>query len=91
MIKFERIVEIHLAGFVDKGNYCLDSHNRRVHQNVWELYKRFTKNFGKVPTLIEWDHEIPEFSVLFGEGKKAEKIYYSGDNGRSGYEHAIAS
>ena len=90
-IKFERIVEIHLAGFEDKGNYCLDSHNRRVHQNVWELYKKFTKNCGKVPTLIEWDHDIPEFTVLFGEAKKAGKIYYSGDNGSSDYEHAIAS
>jgi uncharacterized protein (UPF0276 family) len=27
-----------------------------------------------VPTLIEWDEEVPEYDVLLSEAKKAETI-----------------
>ncbi len=90
-INTDRIAEIHLAGFEDKGNYCLDSHSRQVHQKVWELYERFMAISGKIPTLIEWDHDIPEFSVLYGEAMKADRIYRSSQQGDEHCEHAIAS
>ena len=87
-INVDRIVEIHLAGFEDKGKYCLDSHNCRVHKNVWRLYEKFMQLAGNKPTLIEWDHDIPEFSVLMDEARRAEVIFTSITDS---HEHAIAS
>ncbi len=67
-----RIAEIHLAGFEDKGNYYLDAHNSRVHNDVWGIYEKFKNN--NIPTLVEWDHDIPDLSVLIGEVNKAKDI-----------------
>jgi uncharacterized protein (UPF0276 family) len=41
---------------------------------VWQIFSDFISNNGVFPTLIEWDEDIPEFSVLFGEAKKAQSI-----------------
>lgn len=76
------VQEIHLAGhsaskiFDGKKyqNIFIDTHNDTVKKEVWELYKIAIKKFGKIPTLIEWDQDFPEFSVLLNEAKKAEKI-----------------
>lgn len=70
----ERIREVHLAGFEDKGDYLIDAHNNLVADPVWELYDYFVQHHGESPTLIEWDNEIPEFSVLLEEAQRAEKI-----------------
>ena len=41
---------------------------------VWRLYEYAIQRFGNVPTLIEWDTDIPELSVLLGEAEKANRI-----------------
>lgn len=74
--------EIHLAGhsksqIFDGKNYqeiLIDTHNNLVCSEVWEIYKMALKEFGAVPTLIEWDQDFPEFEVLLNEAKKAQKI-----------------
>jgi uncharacterized protein (UPF0276 family) len=68
------VVQMHLAGFSDQGNYLLDAHNSAVSDPVWALYREACEIFGTVPTLIEWDAEIPSFQTLFDEAKKAKKI-----------------
>ncbi len=68
----DRIKEIHLAGYADKGDYLFDTHGYTVHDSVWVLYQKALEMFGAVPTLIEWDTDVPDFDVLLGESKKAQ-------------------
>lgn len=67
----ERIKEMHLAGYEDQGEYLLDTHGEAVHPPVWALYQQALSLFGRVPTLIEWDTNMPEFDVLLQERDKA--------------------
>ena len=70
----ENIAEIHLAGFADRGSHLYDTHGAMIHQDVWSLYEELIHLSGPVPTLIEWDTDIPEFSVLCSEADKAQQI-----------------
>jgi len=70
----DRIKEFHLAGYEDQGDYLLDTHGQAIHPPVWQLYHEAIKQFGARPTLIEWDNNIPEFSVLQQEAHKTELI-----------------
>jgi len=72
-----RVKEIHLAGYEQKENYLLDTHGYPVHPPVWELYQEALVRFGSVPTLIEWDTDIPSFEVLIAEANKAEKLLHT--------------
>lgn len=69
------IREIHLAGFTRKTGLpvplLIDSHSRRVDPAVWALYADALGLFGPVPTLIEWDQDIPELEVLLDEAAHA--------------------
>lgn len=63
--------EIHLAGF-DQGPGCLiDTHGKPVADPVWALYREALGRFGRVPTLIEWDTDLPVLQVLLDEAAKA--------------------
>jgi uncharacterized protein len=66
--------EIHLAGFEDTGDVLIDTHSAPVFAEVWPLYEYALKRFGPVPTLIEWDADIPALDVLLGEAEKAQRI-----------------
>jgi len=68
----ERVKQFHLAGYENHQTYLLDSHSERVHDKVWDLYRLALKRFGQIPTLMEWDNNIPEFSVLLNEANKAQ-------------------
>lgn len=78
------VKEIHLAGHSESNFFdgkkhkkiLIDTHNDLVCKDVWILYKYAIKNLGKVPTLIEWDQDIPEFKVFVSEAQKAKKIMY---------------
>ncbi len=70
--------EIHLAGHIkrdfDGGSILVDSHNQYVKHAVWELYEHTITKTGAVPTLIEWDTDLPPLSELVREAGKAQKI-----------------
>lgn len=74
----ESVREIHLAGFTRKNDLpvplLIDSHNRRVDKAVWDLYAEAIDLFGPVPTLIEWDQDLPELDVLLDEAARAEEV-----------------
>ena len=70
----DRVVQIHLAGHTDKGSYLLDTHSDHVKDEVWALYRRALRRTGGVATLIEWDEEIPAWSVLSAEAEKARVV-----------------
>ncbi|MEP7157523.1 MAG: DUF692 domain-containing protein [Betaproteobacteria bacterium] len=66
--------EIHLAGFQDTGEVLIDTHGSAVCDDVWVLYEHAIAKLGPVPTLIEWDTDIPALDVLLGEARKADHI-----------------
>jgi len=66
------VAEIHLAGFDASGPCLIDTHGAPVAPEVWALYERALRRFGRVPTLIEWDTRIPEFAVLQREAATAQ-------------------
>ena len=66
--------EIHLAGFQDTGEVLIDTHGATVSDEVWHLYEYAIQRFGLVPTLIEWDTDIPALPVLLGEAEKASRV-----------------
>jgi uncharacterized protein len=68
------VEEIHLAGFDVSGDLLVDTHGRRVADDVWSLYRYTIRRLGTVPTLIEWDTDIPALPVLLGEAAKAAAI-----------------
>ena len=66
--------EIHLAGFQDTGELLIDTHGAAVCDDVWALYRYAIRRFGPVPTLVEWDTDIPRLEVLLAEANKANSI-----------------
>ncbi len=73
-INKSHISQIHLAGFTDMGSYLFDTHSREVDSEVWNLL-RLTKKCGiNVPTLIEWDENIPKFTKVEEEALKARAV-----------------
>jgi uncharacterized protein (UPF0276 family) len=75
----EAVGEIHLAGhsirtFADGSSLRIDDHGSKVTEEVWTLYRQAVARFGAVPTLIEWDNEIPPLDVLLDEAQHAERV-----------------
>ena len=70
-IPAERIVQFHLAGHTDCGTHLVDTHDGRVIDAVWRLYRRAHRRTEGVSTLVEWDARIPPFPVLHAEVEKA--------------------
>jgi uncharacterized protein (UPF0276 family) len=72
----EQVGEIHLAGHaVDRDctgdPLLIDSHSVPVAEAVWSLFRQALMRTGPVPTLIEWDNDVPPFPVLSGEVARA--------------------
>jgi uncharacterized protein (UPF0276 family) len=73
--------EIHLAGnsLVFAGaapseSIVIDDHASRVCPEVWQVYQHAVQRFGPVPTLIEWDTDVPALDVLLDEAAQANAI-----------------
>ena len=67
--------EIHVAGYCDSteglGGLVIDDHGSRVRPAVWQLHAHALARFGALPTLVEWDTDIPPLDVLLGEARIA--------------------
>jgi uncharacterized protein (UPF0276 family) len=66
--------EIHLAGHTHRGDVLIDDHGSAVCDDVWNLYARALRRFGRVPTLIEWDTDIPLLATLVAEAQRADAV-----------------
>jgi uncharacterized protein (UPF0276 family) len=73
----EQVTELHLAGHVHAGDIVIDDHGSRVIDTVWLLYGHALRCFGAVPTLIEWDTDVPTLSVLLDEAQRARDVAVS--------------
>lgn len=74
-----RVKQFHLAGYqvneLEGGEtVLLDTHGQPVYPEVWKLYAHALHRFGDVPTLIEWDTDIPTLDVLVAEAAKADVV-----------------
>ena len=69
--------ELHLAGYHqptdDPDALVIDDHGSRVRADVWTLYSHAIDRFGPVPTLIEWDTDLPALDVLLAEAALADE------------------
>jgi uncharacterized protein (UPF0276 family) len=74
----DAIREIHLAGHhaAEDVDILIDDHSSRVAKPVWELHAAALRRFGPVPTLIEWDTNLPTLEVLLDEANHAEELAY---------------
>jgi len=70
----KHVRQLHLAGHSSAGDILIDTHDGPVCEAVWDLYAKALQLWGHRPTLIEWDANIPEFSVLMNEATLAQSI-----------------
>ena len=75
----EHVGEIHLAGHAeqadDEGELLLiDSHDRPVADAVWKLFDVIISQCGPIPTLVEWDSDLPDWAGLKAEADAAQII-----------------
>lgn len=81
--------EVHLAGHarqVDADGHALliDSHDAPVDAAVWSLYEHCLRLTGPLPTLVEWDSQLPEWRVLREEAAQAQRRIDAVRNAREG-------
>jgi uncharacterized protein (UPF0276 family) len=75
----ERVGEIHLAGAAMNADgvddqFLIDAHDRSIGDDVWALYVDTLHRAGPIPTLVEWDNDVPSWPVLFAEARRAEAL-----------------
>jgi uncharacterized protein (UPF0276 family) len=78
----EHVGEFHLAGFAedrdsDGARLLIDAHGCPVSDAVWRLYRRALARASSAPTLIEWDNDVPDFSVVASEVARARDVIAS--------------
>jgi uncharacterized protein len=79
----ELVREIHLAGHAPDSDelgrpLLIDSHDREVCGDVWSLFRLVLERTGPLPSLIEWDNDVPELEVLLREARLADAIMARG-------------
>ena len=87
----QAVGEIHLAGHtlkqIDSGQTLrIDDHGSRVAPEVWALYTQALARYGPVPTLVEWDTNIPSLDILLAEAAQAASLL-----DRMDADHAVAA
>ena len=76
------VQEIHLAGYTREADergrpLLIDTHNRPVDDLVWRLFEHAVDLLGPVPTLIEWDADLPSWPELHAEAERADAIMFA--------------
>jgi len=75
----DRVGEIHLAGYDETADgagdrLLIDAHGSSVRPDVMDLYRYTLSRSGPLPTLIEWDNDVPDFTTLHREAMRAEGL-----------------
>jgi uncharacterized protein (UPF0276 family) len=74
----QAVGEVHLAGYAEDHDdaglpLLIDAHNSPVRDPVWSLYAAAIRRLGSIPTLIEWDNDVPAWPALLSEARRAER------------------
>ncbi|MFV0386774.1 DUF692 domain-containing protein [Paracoccus sp. (in: a-proteobacteria)] len=87
-LPLDLVGEIHLGGHeqesLTSGLLLIDAHGRAVAESVWSLYAYVLDRTGALPTLVEWDNDVPDWPVLQAEAARAAAIL-----SRAGHHAAI--
>jgi len=75
-IPMDRVLQIHIAGHTDHGDYVLDTHNNYVRDEVWKIYADVYAKTGGVSTLLEWDDDFVSFKETWDEALKAKQFQH---------------
>ena len=70
----DRVVQMHMAGHSHMGGHIIDTHDRPVADDVWDLYRAALKRFGPVSTIIERDDDIPPLAEIMVEVEETRRI-----------------
>lgn len=75
----QHVQQIHLAGHTETtdgsgARLLIDTHNGGFIEPVADLYAQVIKAKGALPTLMEWDNDIPEWSILYEETTRAQSM-----------------
>lgn len=74
--------EVHLGGHdadeLPSGPLLIDSHGAAVADPVWALFSEVIARVGPLPTLVEWDNDLPDWPVLAAEAARAGEILAKG-------------
>ena len=74
----DAVGELHLGGHdaeeLPSGPLLIDSHGAPVADPVWALYGALVARTGPLPTLIEWDNDVPPFPELLAEARRAAAL-----------------
>ncbi len=77
-IDHSAIGEVHLAGHAiewhEDGPLAIDDHGSPVSASCWMHYADLIGRTGPLPTLIEWDTDVPSFATLLAEAAEATAI-----------------
>jgi uncharacterized protein (UPF0276 family) len=73
-LNLDAVKEIHLAGHCVLDDVVIDHHGDVVADEVWDLYRSVVARMGLVSTLIEWDTDVPDLSVLLAQSDKARDV-----------------
>jgi uncharacterized protein (UPF0276 family) len=73
------VKEIHLGGHDEQSDetgapLLIDAHGAPVADAVWTLYESVIASTGALPTLIEWDNDVPDWPILAAEARAAGAI-----------------
>lgn len=69
-----RLRQLHLAGHSDMGTHLFDDHRGPVPDGVWDLYRYCTAVHGAVPSVVEWDTDVPSLPRLVEESRRAATV-----------------
>jgi uncharacterized protein (UPF0276 family) len=91
---FAAVGEIHLAGCADASDdaglpLLIDAHDSPVREAVWALYAEAIRRLGEVPTLIEWDNDLPAWARLLAEARRAERLVRQPPENAEALHHAL--
>jgi uncharacterized protein len=72
------VAEVHLGGhdneMLPSGPLLIDAHGSPVADPVWSLYAHVLARTGPLPTLIEWDNDLPPWPDLLAEAMRAQAM-----------------
>jgi len=75
----QQVGEIHLAGHHatedrHRAALLIDDHGSRLATETWQLYESLLARTGPLPTLVEWDTDVPDWNVLLTEAQAAQQL-----------------
>lgn len=73
-LNFDYVKQIHLGGHEQRESLLVDTHGASICDEVWGIYKHICALYGDIPTLIEWDNNVPSLETLMSEKVKAEQV-----------------